>query len=368
MTRPTVERAFPDIETVEAAVLGHFRLVHGPGWRITVPTTAMRRTWSAMYFLQMENDKQTRRQVVKIHCFDHQPEASTSWESEQLRRRCKAEHDSYAAIASHLSGHDREEAAFIRTECYLPEINAIVTDYCRMTTFHSLCFKRLRWVSGTLSGQNARWARKAGVLLSCLHDMTAASLNRELKIVSAQDHLHESLIAVETLTRLCGKFPATETYEKAISLLRGTEYSQRVPVHSDFNMSNVAFTHDGRPLVIDADLGLMDSPYFDVATFTVHALTMNIRLFSLGLLPPRQLISGMVENFLQGYAQGRPCDQSMIWYFEGHILLRHWAQTLESVALGSFDLHGLRNPELTRFLADSLYRNLLRDWERRRPT
>jgi hypothetical protein len=326
-------------------VLAHLpRLVHKP--------------WSTLYFLTVSEGGERHQVVAKIVHFPDQATPEVSWQSEELLIRGQSEFDTLTSVYHHFARQPDRSLAALYPLAYLPEINAIVTDFVDGRPLYDACLA-MRHLLSPGGRQRARhMMQQAGEWLQWFHRMPLQDAPAERSF--GPPHIFQALLQeVEQLRTLGVDLGSWPLWERTLAVLSQVTDSERVWTHGDFHLRNVLVLSQGGVLGFDTALERVDSPYFDLGKFLADLKTRRATLLRLGLLPPPGLIQSLTQAFLSGYLSESPKPCAALALYEGFFIVQKWVESLTLVRdtltrhadlLGTGVRGGIINPAFCRIV------------------
>ncbi|GAB4479230.1 MAG: hypothetical protein Kow00124_24580 [Anaerolineae bacterium] len=361
MARPM--RPHPDPQFVADTVLAHLSARDGRAWSLTGPTRLMQRAWSTLYFLSAADGQgQPNPLVVKIVQFPNQQRIETSWESDELLLRGRREFESISRVYQHFAAATDRWIAAPRPQAYLPSLNAVVVDFVVGLPLYPPYVSSRRLLFSQRARREARTLmHRAGAWLRWFHRLSLSDM--PLDRVFGPRHALDTLRQTAEWLRSAGvSVESWPRWQGTLDALRRVTVPLLVWTHGDFHQSNVLVSPEGRVFCLDTALERIDSPYYDLGKFVATLRTPRTRILSMGLLPPRRVVDGLVRAFLQGYFAGDPTDTLPLALYEGYFIFQKWQESIEAAHDA---LHG-RSPLLCQIVCRGVinptFRGIVRHW------
>jgi aminoglycoside phosphotransferase (APT) family kinase protein len=340
--------AYPSIQTVIEAVC--------PPATQLIAARMRHMPWSTLYFLTVTPPE--RRLVVKIVRFPDQTDATTSWSSEELRRRGQREFESLQRVFHHFQTQADPTLGALEPHAYVPTLNAVVMDYAEGVTLYDGFASLSRLFRPGGQQQAAEKMQQAGRWLRHFHTLPLEQVPTERRF-TPQTALQALCDEAAHLEQRGIPLTNDPGWKRTLDTLSRVEFGEQVWTHGDFHLRNVFILPSRQMLALDTALERVDSPFFDLGKFTADLKTRRARLLRRGWLPSDAMLNRLIAAFLEGYFGMQPTDHRLLALYEGWFMLQKWNESLD--ILGK-TLGQKASTAVRRSVVDPAFRHILQTW------
>lgn len=326
-------------------------------WHLHSPATTRQRPWSTLYFFTLSTGQQDRELVVKIPCCPGQTLPDLSWQDPDLLKRGRCEYDSLKMIEAYFSELDQPRLHFIKTYCYIREINGVVMAKIPGQPLHHRYFTSSLLLSRHFRHEAENCMVEAGRWLSFFHRMpTDTNADQTCHTVTDLSYaisshirkLSEFGIAVDWLTKQLKHIDCPVLPQPPLLVWR----------HGDYHMGNVLELPDKGILGFDTTLTCLDTPYYDLAKFLAMLMANRKCILTAGRLSQSMPVVSLKKAFLSGYFNGKSYDAALLHWYEGFFLLQRWIEEKEN--LEQYRVTPVS--KLGDWLVNITFQHLLKQW------
>jgi hypothetical protein len=334
------------------------------------PIEVLEMKWSAVYFLNLTEQGQPQKIVVKVSRYPEQQRIEESWQEDHLIDRGIREYKSLVRLYDHFQAHGDNMLTVVRPIAFIRDINGIVMGFFDAPSFYGACMRPQHMISATGRRHTEKLLYRTGEWLRIFHTISIPDQPIEQDRVFSPAQARQLLLEAVGRLQQNGVDPTRWHNWSAIqSTLEQIDSNERVWIHSDFHMGNVRVLSEERILGFDTGLDKRDHPYSDVGKFLADIQSRGSRILSFGLLPSNTVVERFRQQFLGGYLQGRELQPQLLALYEGQYLFEKWEDSLNTLmsrfpnATPAFVqrlvCNSIINPTFTRVLQHWAKRRLL---------